>query len=886
MTMTDLPAPVPAARRGAYRLAALGVALALFLGSAISGLAMAGPSAALEADPRAPFDLSLAEKSAMQKESLLAIDYIQQYHYKRKPFNEIPADELIRNTMEAWDYHHLFFTAQDEREMMGRFGATLKPVYLSKGELYPAFEIFYRYRARALDRFDWVAHRLEGEFDFDREDTYQPDRSELDWPADADAAEALWEKRLTYDLLQEMLGGDSLERAKEKISRRYERSRRYVEDLEPHEVQEVFLGSLANLYDPHTTFYSADSWEEFSIGIRNSLVGIGAILRDEDGYCVLQELVPGGPAEMSGQLHPGDKIVAVAQGNGDPVDVVDMKLSKVVQLIRGVKGTEVVLTIIPGSASDPSERRIVRIIRDEIKLTAKLARASVHEVPLDDQRTGKVGVIDLPSFYGPAFAEDGSETSTTSEDVEELIGKLKGMGIDGLVLDLRRNGGGLLSEAVNVTGLFIPEGPVVQVRDTTGRVVTHEDENRKVAWEGPLVVLVSRHSASASEIVAGALQNHARALVVGDNATHGKGTVQALFQLGEGLRSGLLTNLPDLGATKVTIQKFYLPNGDSTQNKGVVSDVALPNFNQYLEIGESDLPNALAWDEIDPLDWDTEDASVPRDGMVRPSLLEAVRAASAYRQNQLEEFQYLQENIDWFRERQDRKEFSLDLATRKAQREADEAFRDKMDERREDLRRFSYPSEEINLAITDEKEAQHQEKLATSTLPDGRAKANAYFQKVYYYEHDDGTIAEIFVEALDYDKAKKEVARVATVINDELDVTIDEEALSDLLGHFENADPGNDFNVERTFAQYLGEELTKAQIDQLLPAFFRVLTEIDEQILEDAPLLDIPLRESLRIVGDWILFNEGALADDSLAIATEHLAPAATRNPVAAPRLD
>jgi len=435
---------------------------------------------------------------------------------------------------------------------------------------------------------------------------------------------------------------------------------------------------------------SVDSLEQFNEQINNSFVGIGAQLHSEDGYCIIKMLLPGGPAKASEQLGKDDKIVGVAQGDDDFVDVIDMKLQKIVKLIKGPKNTKVRLEIVPAGA-DPGERKIVSLIRDEIKLTANLARAEIIEVPHGD-KVVPIGLLELPSFYGGR-----GRGSSTSTDIAQLIGKLKEAEVKGMVLDLRHNGGGLLSEAVKLTGLFIPHGPVVQVKDTTGRIKKHIDRDPKTVWDGPLMVLVSRYSASASEIVAGALQDHGRAIIVGDTSTHGKGTVQAIFQVDQ----PFVFNFREAkrSAAKVTIQKFYLPSGRSTQNKGVPSDIILPSANEFLPIGESDLPKALKWDEIAKLDWESFPNHPEKSAKLGDDLFETLRKASMKRQSSLDEFSYLKDSIEWFRKNREQKTYSLNLETRRAKAARDKDKKDDLEAVLKTLAKNKLKAREILLDI-------------------------------------------------------------------------------------------------------------------------------------------------------------------------------------------
>ncbi len=521
-----------------------------------------------------------------------------------------------------------------------------------------------------------------------------------------------------HALVNQAMKQHEMTTALERIERRYERMDQSIEEIDAVEIQEMFLTTLTNRFDPHSTFLSADTLEDFGISMRLSLVGIGAVLTTEDGYCVIRELVPGGPADLTNRIQPEDRIVAVAQEDEEPVDVVDMKLRRVVNMIRGEKGTEVTLTIIPADAPDPSVREDVTIVRDEVKLSARQASGKVYDVPLENGETRSLGVIEVPSFYGGNGSGQGGQTPTsTTEDVKELIGKMEDVGIDGLVLDLRRNGGGLLSEAVNLTGLFIDSGPVVRIRDSSGNIRVDPVKEDGVTYDGPLSVLVSKNSASGSEIVAGALQSYQRAVIVGEESTHGKGTVQAVFELGNYL-PGARAGDSQIGATKLTVQKFYLPDGESTQHRGVIPDIRIPAFNDFLPIGESELPHALVWDTIDAGDWDEYKENAGVSFPLDKQRLEALVESSRKRQSELEEFQYWKDNMEWFRERQEQKTISLNLQERREQRYRDSEFREKMNATEDSLARsgrFSY--REVNLDSVENDEPAYP---AERTQPDPR----------------------------------------------------------------------------------------------------------------------------------------------------------------------
>jgi carboxyl-terminal processing protease len=415
--------------------------------------------------------------------------------------------------------------------------------------------------------------------------------------------------------------------------------------------------------------------DTFAIGMNLSLFGIGAELVSEDGYCSIRRLLPGGPAEKSKKIKEKDRILAVAQGDQTPVDIVDMSLNKAVQLIRGAKGTEVRLTINPAGA-DASVRTVVTLVRDEIKLDDQAAKAKIIELPDASGQTVRIGVIDLPSFYTPfdmggpkrpELAAPGSPSGrSTTADVAQLLKKLKQENVSGVILDLRRNGGGSLEEAVRLTGLFIKQGTVVQVMDSRGEIQEDADTDPSVAYDGPLIVLTSRFSASASEILAGALQDYGRALLVGDSSTHGKGTVQSVNQLAPFIRFPDNANPVDPGALKLTIKKFYRASGASTQLEGVTPDIVLPSvLNEMKEIGEKSLDNPLPWDTI-------RSAKYDRLNLVNPYLPELSKRSNQ-RIAAEREFDYVREDIAQYKKAQADKTVSLNEQQRLKEMEETDA---------------------------------------------------------------------------------------------------------------------------------------------------------------------------------------------------------------------
>ncbi len=622
-------------------------------------------------------------------EASTLIQLLQQYHYNRDAISAADYAEVIPDYMAALDGQHLFFLEGDKQDFVKRYQPeALYWTITSMGKIDPAYTIFALYQQRAAERVAWIQEALKKGFDLATEDTYLIDRAKSEWPKTKEESDTLWSQRLRFELIKELLNKKTIVEAEKIVSKRYDRLLKNMGEMENSDVSELFLASIARLYDPHSTYFSADTYADFGIQMRLQLVGIGALLGIEEDQCVIKDIIPGGPADLDKQLKPNDKIISVSQDGGEPVEVIGMKLRKIVDMIRGTKGTKVKLLVEPSEGAGSALRKEIVLTRNIVNLDSSRAHAAIFEVPDAAGNISPIGVITLPTFYGPDVSSDGKAQNSATKDIEELITRLKAARIQGLVLDVRRNGGGLLSEAISLTGLFIKNGPVVQVRSYSGEIKVDDDDDSAVAYDGPLAVLVSRFSASASEIVAGALQNYGRAVIVGDSSTHGKGTVQTVLEL-RNLNPYLADNKEKSGATKLTVQKFYLPNGASTQLKGVVPDIILPSMEDYLPIGEADLPHALEWDNIPSSRFEGRPLPV--------SALSPLVAASTKRQDALAEFSYLRRAIDWFKVRQEQKAVSLNLEQRRQQKETDQAFKKAMKAEREKLAAGAYKFEEVML---------------------------------------------------------------------------------------------------------------------------------------------------------------------------------------------
>lgn len=585
---------------------------------------------------------------------------LEQSHYNHHPVDAKTSKEVLRNFIESFDYNHMIFEKADIDEFNSRYGEKLGDM-MKEGDVGPAFDIFDRFLKRLEIRESLVRKFTAAGFSFDTNESMVIDRHELPWPASAKEAQNLWRLRVKYEMLQERLNKTKPEEQAKTVNLRYERLLRSYREFDASDVLQSYLTSLTHAYDPHSDYMAAPQMENFNISMKLSLVGIGAVLRSEDGYAKIVSMVPGGPADKDKRLKPNDRIEAIAQGEGPWVEAVGMKLDRLVQLIRGEKGTTVRLRVIPADAIDPSTQIMIAIVRDEIKLTDQEAKARIIETSLFGKIV-KIGVIDLPSFY--ADMKSVIESKSTTRDVEKLISALKKEGVSGLILDLRRNGGGSLSESIALTGLFIPEGPVVEVKDARGLIKVLRDSDPSVTYSGPLLVLTSRASASASEILAANLQDYGRAVVVGEKSTFGKGTVQSIVELSQYLPGALKTFKP--GAVKLTIQKFYRISGGSTQNRGVLPDIGLPSLADYMDATESSLKNAMPYDEVEPAQYERVD-------MVTAAKIKNLQAASTQRQGVSPEFTYLREDIERFKKQKEEKTISLNEKKRIEEKEAEEA---------------------------------------------------------------------------------------------------------------------------------------------------------------------------------------------------------------------
>lgn len=583
-------------------------------------------------------------------------------HVSQRKLDVTISRRLHKSFLRLFDPLKLYFLESDANEFAN--SENLHQEETLKGDLHFAFQVYQRFLQRLDERVKWTNELLEKEkFDFDKEESFVVDPETAVYCKTEDEAKQRWKTRIKYELVTFIVDGKTEAEARERIKKRYRNISKSWKQMDGDELLELFLTSVTNSFDPHSTYMSARTLDDFNISIQLSLEGIGALLQSEDGITTVKEIVPGGAADKDGRLKPGDKIVGVGEGpDGEILDIVDMKLRDVVKHIRGKAGTIVRLEITPATAD---KRVVYSLTRQKIELKDGEAKGDVIEIP---NPTGvgaplKVGVIRLPSFYADseAMRAGDAEAKTATNDVRRILEKFNQEGVAGVVMDLRSNGGGLLNEAIDLTGLFIDDGPIVQVRDYSGRVSRYMDELPGAVYRGPLIVLVNKFSASASEIFAGAIQDYGRGVIVGDSSTHGKGSVQKVYDLRRAAGDRMPADVKP-GAVKLTTQKFYRVNGQSTQNRGVVSDVVIPSRSDHEDFGEAKLDYALDFDQI------VEAAHLPME-LVDANLIGRLKQAALDRQKTDPELQKLAQQKAKIHERRGRKVLTFTQLSLKKERE-------------------------------------------------------------------------------------------------------------------------------------------------------------------------------------------------------------------------
>jgi carboxyl-terminal processing protease len=594
---------------------------------------------------------------------------LSRYHYKKIDLNDSLSSIIFDNYIKSLDYNKSYFL-QSDIDGFEKYRTELdEDLYL--GNLKPAYEIFNVFKTRINERIKYAIVAIEKGFDFTKDETIIFDREKENWAKTNAELDEIWRKKLKNEALNLVLTGKEVDKTKETLENRYKNYHKAILQYKSDDVFQLYLNSFTDAIDPHSNYLAPRTSENFNIQMKLSLEGIGATLRPENDYTKVVSIVPGGPAFKADNIHADDLIIGVGQGDEDLIDVIGWRIDDVVAKIRGDKGTKVRLAVLRSNKGVDSKPDTISIIRDKVKLEEQAAKKkliTIREKDIDY----KIGVIDIPSFYVDFEAKRKGDIDykSTTKDVRKIISELKNDKVDGIIVDLRSNGGGALDEAVELTGLFIKDGPVVQVRQSSGNVEVEDDPDPSISYEGPLVVLINRQSASASEIFSGAIQDYGRGLIVGENS-YGKGTVQNMIDLDRFIP----TANDQAGELKLTIAKFYRINGSSTQNLGVIPDISFPSVVDPKEYGESSMPSALKWDQIET----TQFKKYGDFAKILPKLIKEHEE----RIKDEPEFIYLKEDIDEYKANKDKTEFSLNEEVRKKERDEREQKSKLRDEERQ-----------------------------------------------------------------------------------------------------------------------------------------------------------------------------------------------------------
>ncbi|MEJ2506116.1 MAG: carboxy terminal-processing peptidase [Ignavibacteriaceae bacterium] len=592
-------------------------------------------------------------------EDQLVNTILTRYHYKKFDLNDSLSSVILDRFINSLDNGKNYFLKSDI-DLFEKYRNKLDDD-IKSGDISPFYEIFNIFLSRMVERVNYINTLLDTEFDYTKDEKFLVNRDKAVWQKNEEGMNDLWRKRIKNDALGLKLNGKDWEAIQSNLKKRYENYSRILDQYNSEDVFQLAMNSFTEAIDPHTNYLSPITSDNFKIDMSLSLEGIGARLQSDDGYTKIVEIIPGGPAFKSEKLHVDDRIVAVAQGDSEEfVDVVGWRITDVVQLIRGPKGTKVRLQIIGAGKTLNSIPKEIALIRDKIKLEDQSAQSSVIDI-INGGESYKMGVITIPKFYIDFDAERNGDKNykSTSRDIKNLLVDLEKKNIDGLIIDLRNDGGGSLEEAIKVTGLFIKDGPVVQVRNANGQIMVDKDLDPDIVYSGPMAVLVNRYSASASEIFSGAIQNYGRGLIIGEN-TYGKGTVQNLIDLNRVSSS----NKFKLGQVKLTIAKFYRIDGSSTQKVGVIPDIVFPSPIDQKDFGESSEPSALPWDKINATDY--------KKFSELNSFIPKLNQLSENRRNSDPEFKYIREDIEEYKEAVKRDYVSLNENMRKKEKEEKE----------------------------------------------------------------------------------------------------------------------------------------------------------------------------------------------------------------------
>jgi len=781
--------------------------------------------------------MTTAEKQQWQREARLVVDLLQNSHYSGRAFREMDSNTMIARFLSELDPKADLFIAENIEAIHRRFDRTLKSVYLFRGDLQPAFEIFEQFRQLARSRLNWAQQRLDRGFDFETSESYEdlPRVSPFKTLAEADHH---WELKLKEMVLIERLRGRTADAATAEIKRRFTEFDRSLASVDPLIVRERFFDAIIRSYDPHSGYFSSDSAREFSVEMEKAVVGLGLDLKKEKGRCVISAVQAGGTADLNSTLAPGDLIEALAEGNGPWKDIAGLRLRQIVGMIRGSAGTAVRLAYRPGG-TEP--RREVTLERSRIVLGADRAHGAVSGLTGASGGTRRIGWIELPSFY--AAGENGAVTSA-ARDVRELLQQMTVVPLDGLVIDLRGNPGGAVNEAAALSEVFLPRGNLMVSRGLDGVLKEHPLQEGVPAFAGPLVVLVAANSASASEVFAGAMKYHRRAVIVGARATFGKGTMQNYIDVSK--IAGKEAN--DWGTLRLTMERFYLPDGHSVQRTGILADIAFP----YLEPPgtterEADLPGAMP-EEIVPTPAGVNPTAPPPNTVSEPLISRLAEVAATDFKNLPEWALFTEEQTLW------KNSIAHDtrslVYTERNQRWVDQRTAQERARRtrRALAQNVAFPTEPFEIKAVQSARETHEARLRAV---DGGPPLRQLRDGAFLVETDRGHLRKLRLDAIDFQNYSGDTEGLATAFSGASGHPVNVEAIGRLLQELSLLEHRNDAAVLAAAGKLTGEKPVEDASRRGTEALLSRLTEIDHELILERPALDVPLRESLRLAAAW-----------------------------------
>ncbi|HEY4249288.1 MAG TPA: S41 family peptidase [Lacunisphaera sp.] len=787
--------------------------------------------------------LTTAEKQQLQREARLVVDLLQNSHYSGRSFREIDNKTMLARFLEELDPQADIFSADSVDSIHRRFDRTLKSVYLFRGDLQPAFEIFDQFITQAHDRMAWAQKRLDQGFDFTLDETYV-ERAKPEPFKMAAEADRHWELTLKEWVLVERLRGRTPDAAVAEVKRRCTEIDRTIATFDSLSVRERFFDAIIRSFDPHSGYFSSDSAREFAVEMEKSIVGLGVDLRKESGRCVVAAVEAGGSVDMNSGIAPGDVIEALAEGDEAWKPVEKLRLREIVGLMRGEPGTKVRVAYLPGGSGD---RREVSLERSRIVLGADRAHGAVSRLSNPSGKSRRIGWIELPSFYA---AGENAATTSAARDVRELLRQMTTTPMNGLVIDLRDNPGGALSEAAALSELFVPKGLMLLSRGLDGQLKEHTLKEGQPVYDGPLVILISANSASASEVFAGAMKYHRRALIVGAAATFGKGSMQNYIDVSK--MAGREAN--DWGTLRLTMERFYLPDGKSVQRTGIPADIVFPAFeNPDSHRREADLPGAFAAETVA-----APSGLMPVSSAVSFSLVGKLQETATHDFNDLPEWKILETEQKLWQTSVSHEPASLNFEKRsKAWREQIAALEIARANRRAITLTNSYPTEPYEIEAATKAREIHEAKLRLASL-DGRPLLHRLAQGSFVVETQSGHLRKLRLDAVNFSNYSGDTAALASAFSAGSHLAVTPSAVGDFLREIALLEHKNDAAILAAAAKMSGgaasADATRNGTESLLAA----LAALDGEVLRERRGLDVPLRESLRLTAAWAAWKEAS----------------------------